>query len=176
MTVDTVSGVNGALVKVGGFFAVAAGVLEIIAGLRLFDQHPAITELLYIVTDLCFLPAILAWYLVQQEKVQSSLGLWGFMLMFLGTAFIAGPSAKIFGVAAYSLGVPVIGIGLAIMCYTTWRGKTLPNWLTAFFLVSMGVMAASSVFPFLYQPISFGNLTYGICFLTLGFHFLGETK
>ena len=173
MTVDTLPGVNANLVRVGGLFAVAAGVLEILAGLRLFDQNPAITELLYVVTDLCCLPAILAWYLFQQTKVQTSLGLWGFLLMFLGTAFIAGPSAEVFGIAAYSLGVPVIGIGLAIMCFTSWQGKALPNWLTLFFLVSMVTMAASPTFSFLYQPISFGNLTYGICFLGLGFHLLG---
>ena len=69
--------------KLCAAFAVAAGVLEVIGSLRLFDATSLATELHYIATDLCLLL--------------------GFLLAFLATGFIAGPSTNILGMPAYTL-------------------------------------------------------------------------
>ena len=64
-------------VRFCGYFAVIAGLLGILAGLRLIDKNPNLAELLYVAIDLCSLFAILGWHLHQQNKV-GSVGLAGF--------------------------------------------------------------------------------------------------
>ena len=118
---------------------------------------------------------ILGWHLHQQDKV-GILGLTGFFLAFMGTGFIAGPSAKIFGYSAYSLGIPVVAIGMLVMSLCSLRRQAIPRWIVVVFRVSLAVMIVSFYAPWLYQPISFFNIVFGIGFLGLGCTLIKEYR
>ena len=160
-------------VRFCGYFAVIAGLLGILAGLRLIDKNPNLAELLYVAIDLCSLFAILGWHLHQQNKV-GSVGLAGFFLAFTGTGFIAGPSAKIFGFTAYSLGIPVVALGLLTMSLCALRSRAIPGWILSVFGLSLTIMILSFYLPWLYQPISFFNIVFSIGFLGLGYTLIKE--
>lgn len=161
--------------RVCAYAAALGGSLEVIAGLRLFDNHADLTELLYVMTDLCLMLGLLGWHLHQHDKVATP-GLVGFLLAFSGTGFIAGPSAQIFGFTAYSLGVPVITLGLLTMALCSLSKGTLPRWIIGLFLGSFVLAITSMLAPVLYQPIAFFNIAYGAGFLSLSYFLLNKNQ
>ncbi|MBV1886205.1 MAG: hypothetical protein KUG61_03910 [Parvibaculaceae bacterium] len=166
---------NGTFIRSCGYFAIAAGFLEIINGFYLTAGQPNATEVLYVATDLCLLLGLLGWYLQEQDEV-GLVGLMGFLLAFFGTAFIAGPSAHIFDVAAYSIGVPIIGVGLLIMCLCSLSQRTMPLWVVALFLISLVLGIGASFMSILATPLAFSNIIYGFGFLGLAYHLLGGNR
>lgn len=153
--------------KLCAMFAVVAGVLEVIGSLRLFDAASLTTELIYIATDLCLLLGFLAWHLHQQEEA-GTLGLIGFLLAFLATGFIAGPSATLMGVPAYTIGAPIVVLGTLAMAINSLQNGTLNMVTPLVFIVFAVVAVMSQVIPILYEPVSFPNLVMGLGFILLG--------
>jgi len=153
--------------KLCAAFAVAAGVLEVIGSLRLFDATSLATELLYIATDLCLLLGFLAWHLYQQEE-GGTLGLVGFLLAFLATGFIAGPSTSVLGMPTYTIGAPIVVLGTLAMAIANLQSGTLNKITPLVFIVFAVVAVLSQFVPILYEPVSFPNLIMGIGFILLG--------
>lgn len=162
-------------IKLCAAFAIAAGILEVIGSLRLFDATSLTTELIYITTDLCLLLAFVAWHLHQRDEV-GTLGLIGFLLAFLATGFIAGPSTTIAGVPAYTIGAPIVALGTLVMAISSFRSGTL-NAVTPLVFFGFAVVAVLSQFiaP-LYTPVSFPNLIMGIGFILLGLQIAQDRK
>lgn len=162
---------NRSFIHFCGYFSVVAGFLEVVVGLQLTTAFPIVTEMLYVGTDLCLLLGFLGWYLYEQEEV-GAIGLIGFLIAFWGMAFIAGPSTQIFDVTAYSIGVPIIGVGLLIMCLTSLRSGSIPKPTLMLFLVSLVLGSVAPFMPFLVSPFTCSNIVYGIAFLGLGYHLI----
>ena len=125
-------------------------------------------EALYVTTDLCLILGLIGFYLAFRSSL-FWLGHLGFVIAILGLSFISGPEADFFGVSAYQLGSPVIGVGLLLLSFNFIKAKVCGYIVPASFIASVtfGVISL-----FVGNSILFiaTGVSFGVGFMVLGIH------
>src|SRR5215467_8195759 len=88
----------------------------------------------YLVTGVFILFGLIGWYIAQQQR----LGLWGllgFVLSVVGVVVIRSNGAFP-GIDTYSLGAPLLLIGLLVLAATAWRAGRMGAWVVGALLVA----------------------------------------
>jgi hypothetical protein len=128
--------------KTFAVFALLAGVLEGIGALLSPWLGWQRLDPLYVLIDLCMVFAVLGLYLPEYERL-GRIGLVGFCLTLGGFALIAGPEAPLFGVAVYSIGKPIVGLGLLLLAGALWQRHPSQRWVSGLLLGSLLVGAGA---------------------------------
>ena len=89
---------------------------------------------LYLVTDVFILLGLIGWYLAQHQRLRLW-GLLGFVLSVVGVAVIRSNGA-LPGVDTYSIGAPLLVIGLIVLAATAWRAGLMGAWVPGALLVA----------------------------------------
>jgi hypothetical protein len=140
-----------ALTRLGGYGAIAAGVLKLIAAFIPYTPQSAGLELLYGAIDAGLLLGLIAVYLVSAERVGRA-GLAIFAVTLLALASIVGPEAEMFGIDFYFAGSAVFSLGLTAFSIQLLRGGmfAVPAWLwIASTLAGAGLSAVGSALAFM---------------------------
>jgi hypothetical protein len=138
------------LIRLGGYGAIAGGVLRLIAAFIPYAAQSAGLELLYGVIDAGLLLGLIAVYLDAAERV-GRVGLVTFTVTMLALASILGPDAQMFGVDFYFAGSAVFSLGLAAFAIQLVRRRlfVVPAWLwVTSAVVGAGLSAVGSALAF----------------------------
>lgn len=142
---------------------------------------------------------LLPWALIgiyyRQSRAAGNLGLWGFAVVFLGSALTVGNAwAEVFVwptlaqvapnmmsgsvtdmssylVAGLNVSFPLFGIGLILFGVATFRAGVYPRWVAPLLIVSIPVTMFLDPTPGTFQE-SIGQILLGIAVAALGWHAL----
>jgi hypothetical protein len=143
---------------------------------------------------------LLLWALIgiygRQSRAAGTFGLWAFVVVFLGTALVAGNTwaevfvwptlaqvapdmvpggftteASSYMSAGLSLSFPLFGIGLILFGAATFRARVYPRWAALLLIVSIPVTMFLDPTAGTFQE-SIGQIMLGIAVATLGFYAL----
>ena len=126
---------NTDLTRFGGATAIVAGVLRAIGSVVPTTGSVVLLQLLYFLTDLALLIAIMALYTKHHREVGTT-GLIGFLLSVLGILVIRS-SNIVPGIYLYPLGALVFSVGLNVLGIKLWRVRALPGWVAGFWVMSI---------------------------------------
>ena len=120
--------------RLGGAAAMIAAFLRAVGSF--VPAAPETTALagLYLVTDVFILLGLIGWYLAQHQRLRLW-GLLGFVLSVVGVAVIRSNGA-LPGVDTYSIGAPLLVIGLIVLAATAWRAGLMGAWVPGALLVA----------------------------------------
>ena len=151
--------------------ALLGGSLEILGALLSPWFSPVQLEPLYVATDLSLLFGLLALYLPVQERL-GRLGLLGFCLSLGGFGLIAGPEAPLFGISAYWLGKPIIGVGILLLAGRLWQRQAQSRLVAGLLLLSVLVGALAMLGLAAALLVVLSGLLFGSGFFFLGLRLL----
>jgi len=142
---------------------------------------------------------LLVWGLIgiygRQSRAAGTLGLWTFVVVFLGTALTVGNtwaevfvwptlaqvapntmSGTILGISPYlvaglNVSFPLFGLGLILFAVATFRARVYPRWASVLLIVSIPVTIFLDPTPGSFQE-SIGQILLGIAVTALGWHAL----
>ena len=142
---------------------------------------------------------LLVWGLIgiygRQSRAAGTLGLWTFVVVFLGTALTVGNtwaevfvwptlaqvapntmSGTILGISPYlvaglNVSFPLFGLGLILFAVATFRARVYPRWASVLLIVSIPVTIFLDPTPGSFQE-SIGQILLGIAVAALGWHAL----
>ena len=122
------------LSRLGGAAAMIAALLRAVGSV--VPSAPEATALasLYLVTDVFILLGLMGWYVAQHERVRLA-GLLGFVVSVVGVAVIRS-NGGFPGVDTYSIGAPLLVIGLIVLAVSGWRAGLMAGWVPAALLVA----------------------------------------
>ena len=122
------------LSRLGGAAAMIAALLRAVGSV--VPSAPETTTLagLYLVTDVFILLGLMGWYVAQHERVRLS-GLLGFVVSVVGVAVIRS-NGGFPGVDTYSIGAPLLVIGLIVLAASAWRAGLMAAWVPGALLVA----------------------------------------
>jgi hypothetical protein len=122
------------LSRLGGASALIAAALRAVGSV--VPSAPETTTLagLYLVTDVFILLGLIGWYVAQHERVRLS-GLLGFVVSVVGVAVIRS-NGGFPGVDTYSIGAPLLVIGLIVLAASAWRAGLIAAWVPGALLVA----------------------------------------
>jgi hypothetical protein len=120
--------------RLGGAAAMIAAFLRAIGSF--LPAAPVTTALagLYLVTDVFILLGLIGWYVAQHQRLGLS-GLLGFVLSVVGVVVIRSNGAFA-GTDTYSIGAPLVVIGLLVLAATAWRAGLMGAWVPGALLVA----------------------------------------
>jgi hypothetical protein len=122
------------LVRLGGAAAVIAAFLRAIGSFVPAAPETTLLAGLYLVTDVFILLGLIGWYTAQHQRLRLR-GLLGFVLGVVGVAAIRSNGAFP-GVDTYSIGAPLLVIGLIVLAATAWRAGLMGAWVPGALLVA----------------------------------------
>src|SRR5215218_5824928 len=196
-------------VRVGAWAAMASGLALIVSMLlewlvvpyeRLGQTEAYFTSAYSVSSGLRLLSIVLLlWALIgiygPQSRAAGTFGLWAFVAVFLGTAFIAGNtwaevfvyptlaqvapnawSGSILEVSSYlaaglTLSFPLFGIGLILFGVATIRAGVYPRWAAVLLLIGIPVTMYLDPTAGTFQE-SIGQILWGFVVASLGFYAL----
>ena len=157
------------LIRLGGFSAIVAGLLR--AGSSfipyLTTEQGIFLEVLYLITDVLILFALLGVYGYQHEKA----GVWGFMgflLALIGTAIIVGPDGSIGNMEMYVVGALMISIGVLLLGIGTWRADQLSRGVPILWILSTVVGIGGFLMSGSGWTLVIAGVAFGLGFLLAG--------
>ena len=156
-----------ALIRLGGLAAILAGALRVASAFLPASEHSAALEWLYLVIDVLLLFGLLGVYAYQRAES----GLWGFagfLLAATGLESIGGPDGTIGDVDIYTAGATLIGIGLVVLAVGTWRGRRLPRYVPALWVLSTAVGMGGFLVPGSAVPFQIAGVAFGFGFVGAG--------
>ena len=122
------------LVRFGGGAAIIAAVLRAVGSVVPASSESAALASLYLVTDLFIVLGLTGWYIAQHEHVGVQ-GLLGFVLGVVGVCLIRS-SGSFPGMDLYSIGAPLLVIGLIVLAASAWRAGLMAVWVPAALLAA----------------------------------------
>lgn len=142
---------------------------------------------------------LLGWALLgiygRQSRAAGTFGLWAFVVVFLGTAFLAGNNwaevfvwptlaqvapdvmseqateAPLYLMTGISLSFPLFSIGMILFAVATIRAGVYPRWAAVLLIVSIPLTMFLDPTPGTFQE-SIGQILLGIAVAALGFYAL----
>jgi hypothetical protein len=120
--------------RLGGAAAMIAAFLRVIGSF--LPAAPVTTALagLYLVTDVFILLGLIGWYVAQHQRLGLG-GLFGFVMSVVGVVVIRSNGAFA-GTDTYSIGAPLVVIGLLVLAATAWRAGLMGAWVPGALLVA----------------------------------------
>ena len=149
-----------------GIIAGALGAVSPFVSARLSAEW---LELLYVIIDLGLILGLTGLYLVHMTRL-NRIGGGAFIVALCGLALIAGPDAPLFGVSAYLIGTPIIGIGVAtfsVALLTAGLGSRLGSVLL---VVAFILGAVATVLPQITALAMLSGIVFGLGFIANGVH------
>lgn len=151
--------------------AIVAGVLRLTASFAPSLLPPLTADLLYIATDLAIIVGLIGIYLGQYARL-GQLGLSGFLIALLGTAFMAGPDAWIAGVNVYVIGAPTVGLGLILFSVAQLRGRSVVRFVPGLMIAGILLGAIGLALPTFPWVFVASGMLFGIAFALNGWQTL----
>ncbi len=132
----------------GARFAVAGGVLRIVAGFIPYVPGSAALEAFYGVIDICLLLGLIGIVIATADRL-GRIGHVGFVVAVTGQASIIGPDPVMFGIDFYLAGSGVLLIGLAVLAWAMLsagmlRGAAI-GWLLTLALAVAGAVGGGNI-------------------------------
>jgi len=162
------------MLKVFGIGGIIGGLLRIITSFVTATVDPDLLELLYVVTDFGLIIGLVGIYLLHHDSLPI-VGHSGFIIALCALSFIAGPDATIFGLSAYEIGSPVIGVGVLMLAITLIRSKSYES-KGAMVLVGSIVLGGIALLVPSY-PVIFtrSGALFGLGFVMNGLYVYGKS-
>jgi hypothetical protein len=114
------------------------------------------------VTDVFILLGLLGWYVAQYKRVRLS-GLLGFVRSVMGVAVVRS-SGGFPGVDTYSIGTPLLVIGLIVLAASAWRAGLMAAWVPGALLVAAVLGPVGYLAPVLSPLFAASSLAFSIGF------------
>ena len=115
---------------------VVGGVLDAVTSFTSGASATTAIELLWVANDLTLILGFIGLFCTQGDKL-SSVGKAGLLLVISALAFIAGPSAQIANIPAYSIGAPLVALGLIIYAIVNWSLNVNARWISVALFISI---------------------------------------
>jgi hypothetical protein len=154
-----------ALLRVGGWAAVIAGVLRVAASFTSSLGSDVQRQSLYFIIDLLLLIAVFAAYLQVQEIV-GGWGAAGFLTTVVGILLVRS-SRAVPGLDLYPAGALAVALGWAVLGLASWRAGTASVFVPLLFVLSVviaiiGQVVASSSSALVASGVIFGAAVVGV--------------
>jgi hypothetical protein len=154
-----------ALLRVGGWAAVIAGVLRVAASFTSSLGSDVERQSLYFIIDLLLLIAVFAAYLQVQEIV-GGWGAAGFLTTVVGILLVRS-SRAVPGLDLYPAGALAVALGWAVLGLASWRAGTASVFVPLLFVLSVviaivGQVVASSSSALVASGVIFGAAVVGV--------------
>ena len=156
------------LSRLGGAAAMIAALLRAIGSVVPVAPQTTTLAGLYLVTDVFILLGLMGWYVAQHERVRLS-GLLGFVASVVGVAVIRS-NGDFSGVDTYSIGAPVLVIGLIVLATSAWRAGLMPAWVPAALLVAALLGPVGYLAPGVSVLFAASGLAFSVGFGGAGVH------
>jgi drug/metabolite transporter (DMT)-like permease len=122
------------IARLGGAAAMIAAFLRAVGSfLPSARETPALAGL-YLMTDVLILLGLIGWYLAQRRRLGPR-GLLGFVLSVVGVVVIRS-NGDFPGIDTYSIGAPLLVIGLLVLAASAWRASLMGAWVPAALVVA----------------------------------------
>ena len=154
-----------ALLRVGGWAAVIAGVLRVAASFTSSLGSDVERQSLYFIIDLLLLIAVFAAYLQVQEIV-GGWGAAGFLTTVVGILLVRS-SRAVPGLDLYPAGALAVALGWAVLGLASWRAGTASVFVPLLLVLSVviaiiGQVVASSSSALVASGVIFGAAVVGV--------------
>jgi hypothetical protein len=153
-----------ALLRVGGWAAVIAGVLRVAASFTSSLGSEVERQSLYFIIDLLLLIAVFAAYLQVQEVVRGW-GAAGFLTTVVGILLVRS-SRAVPGLDLYPAGALAVALGWAVLGLASWRAGTASVFVPLLFVLSVVIAIVGQMAPspsaFVASGVVFGAAVVGV--------------
>ena len=154
--------------RLGGAAAMIAALLRAVGSVVPASAETTALAGLYFVTDVFILLALMGWYVAQHERLGFS-GLLGFVASVVGVAVIRS-NGDFPGVDTYSIGAPVLLIGLIVLATSAWRAGLMPAWVPGALLVAAVLGPVGYLAPGVSVLFAASGLAFSVGFGGAGVH------
>ena len=154
-----------ALVRLGGWAAIAAGVLRAAGAFASDIGNDLTQQSLYFIIDVFLLIGVLAAY-ARDCEVMGRWGATGFLTALVGILLVRS-SRAVPGLDLYPAGAVAVALGCALLGLTSWRAGTGSWWVPLLFILSVvtaigGQAVTLSPAPFIVSGVIFGAAMVGL--------------
>lgn len=153
---------------------VLGGVVNGIAGFTSGSTPTTAIECLWIVNDLTLILGLIGLLLVHAAQL-NTIGYIGLLLCITSLAFIAGPSAQIGGIPAYSIGTPLIALGFLLVAIGSWLSGVIKPHLSAMLAVSVLLSVGTAVVGICRLTVT-ANLIFSLAIILVALDSLGKSN
>lgn len=143
-----------------------AGLLRMLVSFIDYESAHEAIELVYILIDLGFILGLVGFYSLWRSKL-NLLAHTGFVISLCGFAFIAGPESTLFGIGAYQIGTPVIGVGILLLSIALLRLKLL-GVLAPLLLITSVIVGLASMLTGITLLFTLSGVLFGMGFVVFG--------
>lgn len=162
------------MLKIFGVGSIIGGLLRVISSFVTVTENPDLVELLYIVTDFGLIIGLVGLYLLHHESL-AALGQVGFIIALCALSFIAGPDATIFGLSAYEIGSPIIGVGVLMLAVSLIRSESYGSKGAMVLVGSIVIGGIALLIPSYPVIFALSGALFGLGFVMNGLYVYGKS-
>jgi hypothetical protein len=121
--------------------------------------RPAL-KYLYLATDVCILPGLIGWYLVEHRPL-GPWGRFGFVLGIIGVAVVRSSGVSL-GPEDYAIGATSLLVGVMALATAAWRRHLVPIWVLGALLLTAVLAPLGYLFADLSPLFAASGVTFSL--------------